>query len=213
MQIFTELLWKGWYLMSDSNKKFGKILLISGIALCLIIWIIAFNLSTQRTSEDDDLLSNMTYFKNFELAKYPSGTFTQDDVKGYDIVVYNGWGPWCSACVAEMPDLNRLSQEYADKGILVVGIVADYTQQITNNPKYDQQIADVVESYGITYPIVMCDDEFIDEVQPTMKGCFPATWVVDKDGNLIEYFIGSKSAEDWDACFEKWYQMAQEEKE
>ena len=37
------------------------------------------------------------------------------------IVVVNFWATWCPPCVEEMPDLQRVHDEYADRGVTVVG--------------------------------------------------------------------------------------------
>ncbi len=38
------------------------------------------------------------------------------------VLVVNFWATWCTPCVAEMPDLDRLQQEYAGKNVAIVGI-------------------------------------------------------------------------------------------
>lgn len=37
----------------------------------------------------------------------------------------NVFTTWCSPCVAEMPDLEKLSQQVGDRNVAVVGIVMD----------------------------------------------------------------------------------------
>ncbi len=41
------------------------------------------------------------------------------------IVVVNFWATWCPPCVEEMPDLQRVHDEYADRGVTVVGLGID----------------------------------------------------------------------------------------
>ena len=102
---------------------------------------------------------------------------------GYELIMINFWEPWCGPCVAEMPDLQRISQDYADKGLLLVGVfsTADGAAQI-------------VESNGITYPVL----NFCDAFMPFQTGYVPTTVFMDAEGNLLsEPYIGAASYEQW----------------
>jgi thiol-disulfide isomerase/thioredoxin len=50
-------------------------------------------------------------------------------VDGYDldnlrgkVVVLDFWATWCHACIEKMPHMNHLMSEYADDGLLIIGI-------------------------------------------------------------------------------------------
>lgn len=62
--------------------------------------------------------------------------FTADDVDGGKIsleallkekrvVVVNFWGLRCSACIEEIPHLNRIEKEFGAKGVQILGVNAD----------------------------------------------------------------------------------------
>ena len=63
------------------------------------------------------------------------GRFTAQDLQGngvsqsifadYDLTMINVWATYCPPCLQEMPDLGKLSEEYKDKGVQVLGIVSD----------------------------------------------------------------------------------------
>jgi len=44
---------------------------------------------------------------------------------GGRVLVLNFWASWCAPCVEETPSLSRLAQQYADKGVVVLGISVD----------------------------------------------------------------------------------------
>jgi peroxiredoxin len=44
---------------------------------------------------------------------------------GGKILVLNFWASWCQPCVEETPSLSRLAQEYASKGVVVLGVSVD----------------------------------------------------------------------------------------
>ena len=52
-------------------------------------------------------------------------TYTQDIFSKYDLTMVNIFTTWCSPCVNEIPDLEKLYQEMKDKGVGVVGVTLD----------------------------------------------------------------------------------------
>ena len=66
------------------------------------------------------------------------------DFKG-KVVVLNFWATWCPPCRAEIPDLVSLQQQYAARGLVVVGISMD-----EGGPA---GVASFVKT-GINYPVV-----------------------------------------------------------
>jgi len=44
---------------------------------------------------------------------------------GGKLLVLNFWASWCGPCAEETPSLNRFAQEYANKGVVVLGISVD----------------------------------------------------------------------------------------
>src|ERR1700690_2889874 len=44
---------------------------------------------------------------------------------GGKVLVLNFWATWCQPCIEETPSLSRLAQDYAGKGVVVLGISVD----------------------------------------------------------------------------------------
>lgn len=108
--------------------------------------------------------------------------------QGKKLIMLNFWEPWCGPCVGEMPDLQKISEEYSDKGFLIVGVFSteDGTQ-------------DIVDKLGISYPIIRFSDSFAQ----FQTGYVPTTVFVDGEGNLVsDPVIGSKSYEGWKALID-----------
>jgi cytochrome c biogenesis protein CcmG, thiol:disulfide interchange protein DsbE len=45
------------------------------------------------------------------------------------LLVLNFWASWCGPCVEETPSLSRFAQQYADKGVVVLGISVDQSEK------------------------------------------------------------------------------------
>ena len=50
---------------------------------------------------------------NFVLADYDGNAVRLEDFRG-KVVFLNFWATWCTACEAEMPDMNRLARQHPD---------------------------------------------------------------------------------------------------
>ena len=135
-----------------------------------------------ESGASDDASPTGEYF-TFSTETFGGEAFTSDDVKDAKVVMVNMWEPWCGPCVNEMPDLEKLYQEYKDKGFMIIGA---YTT--------DSGAADIVEKLGISYPIIKnCEafDQFV-------TGYVPTTAFVDGEGNVIgELIVGGRSYEAW----------------
>lgn len=117
------------------------------------------------------------------------GTAVDESIfEGKKLIMLNFWEPWCGPCVGEMPDLQKISEEYSDKGFLIVGVFSteDGTQEI-------------VDKLGISYPIIRFCDSFV----PFQTGYVPTTVFVDDEGNSVsDPVVGSKSYEGWKALID-----------
>lgn len=111
-----------------------------------------------------------------------------DDIKGSTLIMVNFWEPWCGPCVGEMPGLEKLYQNYKDKGLTVLGVF--YSIDSMDDAKA------VISDNNITYPVVVGNDDFINFTTEYV----PTTVFVDSEGQLLsgEPLIGSRSYEEWE---------------
>lgn len=68
-----------------------------------------------------------------------------DTLKG-KIVLIDFWAMWCGPCVASLPAVQRVHEEYAAKGVVVIGLLGD--------PEIEK-LKDFIKSKGLTYPIAV----------------------------------------------------------
>lgn len=125
-------------------------------------------------------------------------TITQDIFKEHDLTMVNIFTTWCSPCVSEMPDLEKLSQQIGDRNVAVVGIVMDVLDENGNIVDENLEQAQLlVQKTGVTYPIILPDSTYLNGRLTSIEA-FPETFFVDKNGNIVgETYSGSGSLEDW----------------
>lgn len=189
----------------NSYSKIFRIVLSVVVVLGALGLVVAVNNIEAGKDKKTEAMNNLTYFSDFTLYGLDGEQITSDDIKQNKITVVNGWAPWCNPCTSEMPELEELSNEYKDKGLKVVGVVADYYEQTKTNgfESYNNQIREVVARTGVTYPIVVSDEAFYNALNITISG-YPTTWAVNSKGEVIETVVGSRSKEDWKVFFDKW---------
>ncbi len=71
----------------------------------------------------------------------------------------NCFTTWCSPCVNEMPDLDKLYQEMKEKGVGVVGMVIDSVGEdgTTDEDTVKKKAQILKEKTGVTYPLLIPD--------------------------------------------------------
>ncbi len=187
-----------------SIKKFLRMLLPIGLVFSALIYIIGLNSYYIQNERSEKELNELSYFSSeFSLETLEGTAFNDDYIQSHKLTVINGWAPWCVHCVEEMPDLEILSNEYAERGVGIVGVVADFSKNAASDATYYNQVIEMARQTGVDYPIALCDERFEDEVSVTMNGAFPATWIVDSNGELVSFILGSNTKEEWSEIFDK----------
>jgi cytochrome c biogenesis protein CcmG/thiol:disulfide interchange protein DsbE len=100
-------------------------------------------------------------------------------------VVLNVWASWCIPCKDEAPFLERAWRQNRKRGLVVVGLDAK---------DFRRDARRFVERFGLTFPIVY------DGPGDTLGGYgvtgFPETFVLDRQGKVVEAFAGAVNAEE-----------------
>jgi len=112
----------------------------------------------------------------------------------------NIWGTFCSPCIGEMPDLQTISEEYADKGFQIVGIVCDVKDE--SDVETIGLAKEIVNQTGVKYvniiPSASLDSAILNSILSV-----PATIFLDENGQQIgQNYVGSRSLEGWKAIID-----------
>lgn len=123
----------------------------------------------------------------------------------YDLTMINIWATFCGPCLREMPVLGKLSAEYADKGVRIVGIVADVRRNADGsfNSKMVSTARELVQKTGADYLHLLPSTDLVTAKLSQVRSV-PETIFVDSMGNVIgDSYIGSKSADKWAAIIDE----------
>lgn len=127
---------------------------------------------------------------DFTLKDQYGNTHTLSDYKGKTVFL-NFWATWCSPCRAEMPDIQKLYEEFQqeEEDIVILGVAAPNL----GREKSEEGIKGFLEENGYTYPVLM--DTEAEAFQAYGINSFPTTFMIDKDGNVFGYIPGQLSEE------------------
>lgn len=113
--------------------------------------------------------------------KTPDGTtYTLSEMKGRAVLL-NLWATWCPPCRAEMPAIERVYQEYKDRGLIVLAL--NMTHQ--DNPL---QVAPFIASYHLSFPILL--EETGEVARAYNLRSLPSSYFIDRNGVISAVVIG-----------------------
>ena len=120
-------------------------------------------------------------------------TWTEACFAGHKLTLINLWAYWCGPCMSELPDLQKLAEDYSDRGLQLL-LICD--------PAEAEQDAAALESLGVTIPCLLYTDAFNDALA---TGYYPTTVFLDEDGRLLDSaYVGSRSYDQWAAIIEEY---------
>ncbi len=126
---------------------------------------------------------------DFELEDQFGQVHRLSDYKGKTVFL-NFWATWCPPCRAEMPDIQKLYEEYdteGDEAVIILGVAGPNM----GNEKSAEDIAAFLDENGYTYPVVM--DTTGDLFTEYGIYAFPTTFMIDREGNVFGYASGQLS--------------------
>ena len=154
----------------------------------------------QETSNAGD----STNVGKFETKGVDGKDYTEKVFSDYDLTLVNIFTTWCSPCVNEIPELEKLYEEMKDKGVGVVGVVLDTVGDDGKQDDATVKKAGVLqEKTKASYPFLIPDSTMMNGRLNGISA-FPETFFVDKDGNIVgETYSGSHSLDEWKKIVEK----------
>lgn len=161
--------------------------------------------STQNTQEGStDTTAKSGTLGTFSMQDIEGSTYTQEMFADYDLTMVNVFTTWCTPCINEIPDLQKLQESMKDQNIQVVGIVLD---GIGSNGKTDEETVEkaklLAKRTGASYPFLIPDSSYLNGRLANIEAV-PETFFVDKNGNIVgDTYSGSRSLDDWTSIVEK----------
>ena len=161
------------------------LLVAQGAAIGLVVLLFVLLVWKLVTNEGGDLAKAANEGKlpsgpGFSLERLDrEGTLSLEDLQGSAVAV-NFWASWCDPCKDESPYLERVWLRYRKQGFVVLGVDAN---------DFRSDARGFMRRYGLTYPVVY-DGPGKTLPHYGVTG-FPETFVLDREGRVVEAFVGA----------------------
>ncbi len=121
---------------------------------------------------------------HFSTTAFDGAAVDESILSEASVTMVNFFEPWCPPCIAELPELQKLYENYADKGFNLIGVYST-----------EDGTAAVLADAGIGYPVL----RYVPAFDGFQTGYVPTTVFLDAAGNQLgETVIGARSYEQWE---------------
>ena len=110
-----------------------------------------------------------------------------------EVTLVNFWATWCRPCVAELPDLIRVTKSAPAGSVRLVLVSFD-------DPKDRAKASQLLGKLGVDFPTFLkkgTDQEFLDEIDPSWEGTLPLTLAYNRAGKLVARHQNQATADEF----------------
>ncbi len=135
---------------------------------------------TQNTTKQSEQNHNSSTAPDFTVLDRNGNEVTLSDYKGKPVVL-NFWATWCYYCKEEMPDFNEAYKNHPDVQFLMINATDGIQETQDKANTY-------VKEQGFEFEIFY--DTKLEAVNNYNITGFPATYFIDKNGNIVTQRTG-----------------------
>jgi len=128
---------------------------------------------------------------DFSLADFNGKEIRLSELKG-NVVLLNFRETWRAPCRVEMPWFVDFQQKYKDRGFVVLAVSLDAEGWKVVKP--------FAEKFQLNFPVVVGDNSLVEKYGGL--SVLPASFVIDKEGNVRGRHDGRRDKADWEAEIE-----------
>jgi len=124
---------------------------------------------------------------NIQLKDLDGQTVILKEQLGEKLTVIDFWATWCKPCVAAIPKLSQLAEEYNAKEVAFWGINID-------SPRNRSKVKPFVNSLNISYPVFLdADQELMGDLNVHVM---PTLLIVDSNGKVRYFHEGFQAGDE-----------------
>ncbi len=165
--------------------------------VCLtILFTIALSIGSGLHYTESSLAESSNYAGYLGIQEYPKPAeakdFTLKDItnkkinlKSYrgKVVMLNFWATWCNPCRMEMPSMEKVYQQFKDKGFVILSVASGDSKE---------DVSGFMKEYKLTFPALLDYDYVVSDNYKIWA--VPTTYFINAKGQIIGKAQGSR---DW----------------
>lgn len=183
---------------NEQNRKAGSANPKIILAVVAVVLVAAFIVISQFTggsaSQNDDYDGMGSRTQSSQAASDSSSSEAPDvtlnlvdgtqkqlsESRGH-VVILSFWATWCPYCIEEMPDIQKITEDY--EGVEAI---------LVNCGEGAQTVEDFMAENSYSFTWALDEDYAAQSAYPTSG--IPYTLVIDAEGNVVQAFSGSKAS-------------------
>jgi thiol-disulfide isomerase/thioredoxin len=171
-----------------------------GILFLIIAGVLAFNLFGQPIEEQQAKVNPIPVDKSqvqsapdFTLTDLEGNSVSLTDFKGKNVYL-NFWASWCGPCRMEMPDIEKIYQEYKDKDLVVLAV---------NVGEGQDTVKSFIDTHQLSFPVLL--DSKTEAARIYKVSSIPVSIFINKEGIIAAKRVGLMTHEEMEAYVAELY--------
>jgi peroxiredoxin len=150
-----------------------RILQVSiGVLLGVLVCVIFLSLRVRIVQEGDSA-------PDFSITADNGRTITASNFGG-KLLLLNFWATWCAPCIQELPSLDQFQRQFANSGLVVLGVSAD---------KDENAYRRFLSRVNVSFLTARDPENKISADYGTFQ--YPESYLIDRDGKVVMKVINA----------------------
>lgn len=158
-------------------------LILRTIILLVLVLAVGYTVYANFSKDSPDKAVVGKQAPDFVLKDLNGEKHTLSDFEGKGVLL-NFWATWCPPCQREMPYMNKLYEEYKNKGVEIIAVNIGESKVVVD---------DFANRYKLKFPILIDTKSEVSNVYNV--GNLPVTYLIDKDGKIVGSQLGEMKSE------------------
>ena len=123
----------------------------------------------------------------FTLPTLDGGQFSLQEALKQGPVVLDFWATWCKPCIKALPKLQKIAEEYRQRGVGV------YTVN-TDGPRNQPKVRPFMKRHRLELPVLL--DHTREVMKQFQLSVLPATMIISTEGAVVYKHVGYKPGDE-----------------
>lgn len=142
------------------------------------------NTSIAPDSNNPAQLAENQQAPDFNLQTFDDQAVSLTSLRG-KVVFVDFWAAWCPFCIEEMPEIEKIAQEFKDD-LVVLGIHRTETEDVKTGEKF-------AKDRDVTYVLLKDTDGSVYKAYTGGRNFMPTAAFLNKEGKVVKFLYGPKT--------------------
>lgn len=194
------------------KKQLAFLLALLMFCTALVTSLVAL---ADKETQEPEATAMPNYFAMINTVDIYGRPFDGSALEG-KLSLINIWADWCPPCRSELPALDRLSEKYKDK-MVVLGVLPETAKvedgKLVQAPEKMKAAQEIYENLNVSFPSIVPEEILYSIIAQIGVKAFPTTLFVDGEGRIVYAVEGAMAEEDWVKAIDDVLKSLEQEKQ